>query len=174
MAKEDKGIVEIEKDSGKSEGSKSPSSFSSNYELTPAEKKKTNIIETCVSFGVASVLFITVALIEVFSLGLVWSAYQDRMRILCDSFFVSGVLGVATWVLMLISREGGFDMITYGVKKFFLWTFTSKKHAKESLPTTFYDYVMEKKGKKHHSFFPTLLVFGLFLALSFVFMFLAI
>jgi len=164
----DKKAVEPEK------AYKSGSSLSEHFEPSPKEKKKIIIIEVIVSFLIVSAMFAAVALTEIYSLKLNWSDYSERMRILCDSFFVSGIMGILSWLLILVARQGGFDMIVYGVRKAFLWTFSSKKHAREALPATFYDYVMEKKGKKYNSLFPMFIVFGTFLAISIVFMFLAL
>jgi len=171
--KDDNSLNKEEKSPVEKEEKNSKPVLSEAMEVSSGDKRKNTIIELIVAFVIACIMFVAVALIETYSLGIEWKFYEQRMRLLCDSFFVSGVMGVLSWLLMLISNEGGFDIFVYGFKKYFVWTFTSKKHAKEAVPQTFYDYTMEKKGKKHHSFFPSLIVFSVFLLISFVFLILA-
>ena len=65
-------------------------------------------------------------------------------HILCDAFFVPGVLLLCSGLLVFSSNEGTFDMIIYGCNSF--WDLFRKK-SKKKYPT-FYDYRESKAGKK--------------------------
>ena len=84
-------------------------------------------------------------------------------HILCDAFFVVGVVTTSAGLLVFSSNEGTFDMLVYGVKTFMdLFRKTSLRKY-----DTFYDYRMSKADQKIK--FGFLLICGaVFLALSFV------
>ncbi len=85
-------------------------------------------------------------------------------HILCDSFFVSGVLITGVGLLIFSTNEGTFDMIVYGTKSF-LGMFKKNLKPKHA---TFYDYRVANAEKKLS--FGYLVISGLlFLAISFVF-----
>ena len=84
-------------------------------------------------------------------------------HILCDAFFVVGVVTTSAGLLVFSSNEGTFDMLVYGVKTFMdLFRKTSLRKY-----DTFYDYRMSKADQKIK--FGFLVICGaVFLALSFV------
>ena len=87
-------------------------------------------------------------------------------HILCDAFFVVGVVITSVGLLIFSSNEGTFDMLVYGVSSFFdlFRKVSAKKYA------TFYDYRESRADKKIR--FGFLLVCGLvFLAVAFIMFF---
>ena len=86
-------------------------------------------------------------------------------HILSDSFIVPGVLLSGFGLLIFVSNEGAFDILTYGVRSF-LGFF--KKNPKREYET-FYDYKVSRASKKLR--FGTVLVCGLFFLLIAVIMY---
>lgn len=87
----------------------------------------------------------------------------DVFHILCDSFFVVGVVVTSFGLLIFSSNEGTFDMLLYGTKLFFGMF---RKDATKKYDS-FYDYRQERE--KHKFSFGFLVLCGLiFLAISFV------
>lgn len=84
-------------------------------------------------------------------------------HILCDAFFVVGVVMSGMGLLIFTSNEGTFDMMIYGVRSFFD---LFRKNASKKYPT-FYDYRTSREDKKLK--FGFLLICGVFfLAVSMV------
>lgn len=84
-------------------------------------------------------------------------------HILCDGFFVVGVVVTSAGLLVFSSNEGTFDMLVYGVNTF-LDLFRRQSARKYE---TFYDYRSARSDKKIR--FGFLLLCGLFfLAVSMV------
>ena len=90
----------------------------------------------------------------------------EVMHILCDSFFVPGVVILGFGLLVVASNGGTFDMLVYGTKKFFN---LFRKNPTKQLEETFYDYRMAKSENKGE--FAHLIVVGLlFIAISIIFL----
>ena len=86
---------------------------------------------------------------------------KDVYHILCDAFFVVGVLIECVGLLIFSSNEGTFDIIVYGVSSF-VDMFKKRPNRKYE---TFYDYRVARQDKKIK--FAYLLIVGLvFLAVS--------
>ena len=82
-------------------------------------------------------------------------------HILCDSFFVVGVLIAAVGALIFVSNEGAFDPLVYGLRSFFD---IFKKREKRKTQT-YYDFRMARA--EHKFSFGFILIVGLiFLAIS--------
>ena len=82
-------------------------------------------------------------------------------HILCDAFFVIGVVMTGMGALIFTSNEGSFDMMIYGVRSFFD---LFRKNPSKKYPT-FYDYRTSREEKKLK--FGFMLICGLFfIALS--------
>ena len=87
-------------------------------------------------------------------------------HILCDAFFVVGVVITGVGLLVFSSNEGTFDMLVYGVSSFFD---LFRKVSKKKYPT-FYDYRVSRQGKKIR--FGFMLLCGIFfLVIAFVMFF---
>ena len=92
---------------------------------------------------------------------------KDVYHILCDAFFVVGVLIECVGLLIFSSNEGTFDIIVYGVSSF-VDMFKKQPNRKYE---TFYDYRVARQDKKIK--FAYLLIVGLvFLAVSGVMLYL--
>ena len=143
-------------------------------EISKTESKATlkeNIVSACVAFVICAAICILVALLDVYVKELSFSV--ETARILGDGFFVSGVLGVLFWLLILVSQLGAFDMMVYGCRKLFNYLF--KKNPEDStLPHTYYDYVMIKRGKKPKRFYFFLIVAAVYLAIGMICSFVAV
>ena len=82
-------------------------------------------------------------------------------HILCDSFFVVGILISAVGSLIFVSNEGAFDPLVYGVRSFFN-IFRKRENRKTQ---TYYDFRMARA--EHKFSFGFILIVGLiFLAVS--------
>lgn len=119
-----------------------------NYEDISFDKKKKIrdiLLEVIISLLICSVFSLSVGLIEVYGNSLDYQA--NKLRIYGDSFFVSGITTTLFYCLVLLSNAGAFDMLVYGVRKFFNYIFR-RKLDESKLPKTYYDYVILKRGKK--------------------------
>ena len=92
---------------------------------------------------------------------------KDVYHILCDAFFVVGIVIECIGLLIFSSNEGTFDIIVYGVSSF-VDMFKKQPNRKYE---TFYDYRADRQDKKIK--FGYLLIVGLvFLAVSGVMLYL--
>ena len=95
------------------------------------------------------------------------TAPKDVYHILCDAFFVVGIVIECIGLLIFSSNEGTFDIIVYGVSSF-VDMFKKQPNRKYE---TFYDYRAARQDKKIK--FAFLLIVGLiFLAASGVMLYL--
>lgn len=81
---------------------------------------------------------------------------SDVYRILSDSFFVSGVLLTGAGLLVFVSNNGIFDMLSYGITTFFV---ARKKDVKDRKYKDYYEYKQSKSERKRS--FAYLLIVGL-------------
>ena len=72
------------------------------------------------------------------------SQLVDIYHVLCDAFFVVGVVITGFGLLVFVNNEGAFDMMVYGVQSF-VDLFRKQSQKKY---VTFYDYRMSREGKK--------------------------
>ena len=113
-----------------------------------------------ITFGIG---FLTAGIIA-YSKGIFsQTAPVDVFHILCDSFFVVGVVITSAGLLVFSSNEGTFDMLVYGVKSF-VSMFRQKSVKKYD---TFYDY-RESRADKKFSFGFMLLCGLVFIAISMI------
>lgn len=103
-----------------------------------------------------SVGFLGVLLIVWFKDIFSKTAPVDIFHILCDAFFVVGVVMTGSGLLIFSSNEGTFDAIVFGVGSFF--SMFRKNHIRKH--QTLYDYRADKAEKKIRMGF--LLLCGLF------------
>ncbi|MBQ8292866.1 MAG: DUF3899 domain-containing protein [Bacilli bacterium] len=87
------------------------------------------------------------------------STEQEVFHVLCDAFFIVGVVITGIGLLIICSNEGAFDMIVYGTTMFINW-FRRKNERKYE---TYYDYVVAKSEKK--TGFSSFLISGIFFLL---------
>lgn len=89
----------------------------------------------------------------------------DVFHILCDAFFVPGMLIFGFGLLVVASNGGTFDMLTYGVMRFFTF-FKKDLSAKYK---TFYDYRKAQQDSPRKFMF-LILVGIFFIAISVIFL----
>ena len=70
----------------------------------------------------------------------------ERWKLISDALFVPGVLLLGVGILIWISHEGEFDMLSFGVRKAF-GIFRSQE-VRDREPRTFYDYKESRKGRE--------------------------
>ncbi|MDE7264328.1 MAG: DUF3899 domain-containing protein [Anaeroplasmataceae bacterium] len=91
---------------------------------------------------------------------------KEVFKVLTDSFFASGVILFCFGLLILSYNEGTFDMVMFGVKRFFG---LFRKDLSKLKDETFYDYRCAKHEYKKG--FGYLLIVGLvFIAFSLLFL----
>ena len=89
----------------------------------------------------------------------------ETMQILCDSFFITGVLLTGSGLLVVSSNLGTFDMLVYGMTSFIDY-FRKKSERKYE---TFYDYRVSRE--KNKGSFAYLLIVGVcFIIVSLIFL----
>ena len=118
---------------------------------TQQKTKRGYLIGLAISFIVASVIFGLVLVIEFF--GLKWTMKNDGYLIMINASTISGIMMLLFWVLVLLTNEGAFDLITYSVKLVWYTTF-HKSLRKVKLAKNYAEYREEKRsqGKSHTSF----------------------
>ena len=123
-------------------------------------KKYLNYI---ITFGIGLMVSLTIMLSKnVFK----QASTSEVMHILCDSFFVPGVVLLGFGLLVVASNGGTFDMLIYGTKKFFNMF---RKNPTKRLQETFYDYRTAKSENKM-SFLHLIVVGLVFIAISIIFL----
>ncbi len=90
---------------------------------------------------------------------------KEVIKILCDSFFVSGTLLTCVGLLIVASNLGAFEMIVYGMTSFidFFRKRSERKYA------TFYDY-HEARANNKTSFWYMLIIGLALIGVSLIFL----
>lgn len=88
-------------------------------------------------------------------------------HILCDSFFVSGVLIAGYGLLVVASNGGTFDMFIYGVSKFFNMF---RKDMNKEKHKSFYEYRLAKAEKPKNEFWYLVIIGMIFILISLLFL----
>lgn len=90
---------------------------------------------------------------------------EKIMHILCDSFFITGVLLTGSGLLVVVSNLGAFEIIVYGMTSFIDY-FRKRPERKYE---TFYDYHISRE--KNKASFAFLLIIGIaFIGMSLIFL----
>lgn len=85
-----------------------------------------------------ALFFITASILGLFSA----TGYDKIIMIICDSFFIPGVILAGFGLLVVIANEGTFDMIFYGFKNLVMFLpIRMRKEKRER----YYEYVERKK-----------------------------
>ena len=122
--------------------------------LTTREKILSILKYSLISLITSIICGVIVGLLDVYSKGVSFTEYT--IRVFADAFTVSGILNMLFFLLVILAREGAFDMIVYSTKRFFIFIF--KKNPEESsLPRTYFDYVVQKRGDKKRNHFEYLI-----------------
>ena len=116
--------------------------------------KRRNILRYVISISVGA----AIALLVMSSKGIFASAdVKDTMRILSDSFFVSGVCLSSVGAILFVSNGGLFDIFGFSMRMLFG---ALKRNVRERKYKDFYEYREAKKEKKRSVAY--LLIVGLF------------
>lgn len=91
---------------------------------------------------------------------------KDLIRDLCDAFTVPGAVMLCFGILVFATNGGTFDMLAFGVRKFFD---LFRKDLTKVKYRTFYDYRQAQKEKKR-SFLNFVVVGAAFLLVGIVFL----
>lgn len=97
-------------------------------------------------------------------------SHNETFRIygaLCDGFFLSGIFAFSIGALVFVHNHGVFDILVYGIARFFS---LFKKDPKKVKYETFYDYSVAKAEKPKSDFAFLLIVGGVFILISLVFL----
>jgi hypothetical protein len=121
-----------------------------------------NIKKYLITLGVGLIMSFAFALIK----GLQnQTEIVKVMHILCDSFFITGVLLTGSGLLVVLSNLGAFEMLVYGMTSFIDY-FRKKPERKYE---TFYDYHVSRE--KNKASFAFLLNIGIvFIGISLIFL----
>lgn len=111
-----------------------------------ANKKfdKSFLIGFIVCFVINVLIALIIGLIQIYVLN---RSLQDNcLLILTDSFTMSGLLMCLYYLIVFVSDEGAFDIISYSVQ--LVWNVTFHKNVRETnLPSTFAEYKQMKRAK---------------------------
>ena len=99
--------------------------------------------------------------------GFAASEWPDIAAALCDACFVPAALFISLGLLLFVSNDGLFDIMSFGVQKVLRLVQSAEKQA--AFPKTFYDYRVLRQGKKAGFGF-LLLAGAVYLALAAVFL----
>ena len=108
----------------------------------------------------------TVVLVLLASRGSFVKSGKDLIRDLCDAFTVPGAVMLCFGILVFATNGGTFDMLAFGVRKFFD---LFRKDLTKVKYRTFYDYRQAQKEKKR-SFLNFVVVGAAFLLVGIVFL----
>ena len=91
---------------------------------------------------------------------------QYRMQQWSDSFSIVGILGICFGLLVMVSNGGAFDMLAYGMRRFFA---LFRKDPLDRKYGGYYEYTQAKRAKKR-SFWYLVIVGGGYLLVGVIFL----
>lgn len=95
---------------------------------------------------ITSVIGLGVAAWVIFGKGILSKTELSEIyHILCDGFFVPGIILLGFGLLVIASNGGTFDMIVFGTRKFFD---LFRRNPSTKLTSTFYEYRKAKSEAK--------------------------
>lgn len=125
---------------------------------------KKKILEYSITFFICALLsFILLVVKGVFENP----ETKALMHYFVDSFFVSGILCLAFGLLVLASNGGAFDLIIYGVTRFFS---LFKRDPTKVKYKTYYDYHIARAERKKTEFLFLIIVGSIYVIASMVFL----
>jgi len=128
-------------------------------------KEKKGFVRYAITTSVGFLItFLVLLAKDVFSLNV----DKDIFHALTDAFFVAGILITGYGLLIISNNEGTFDMIAYGVTRFFD---LFRRDIMKVKHKNFYEYHKAKREKKQS--FGYLLIVGIaFIVISLIFLWL--
>lgn len=125
---------------------------------------KKQILEYSITSGVCLVLAFVICLIR----GIFQQTELFRVfMIICDGFFIVGLLTLCMGLLFFVNNNGAFDMLIYGVGRFFS---LFKKNHKEVKYATYYDYHLARMERPKADFVYFLVIGGAMIVISLIFL----
>ena len=95
--------------------------------------------------------------------GFHYESTKETMKDLCDAFSIPGFLMMGLGILIFISNDGGFSMLSYGVKRIFA------VFKKDPRMETFYEY-KKKRLEKPAPYKHLLIAGGMFFLIGMLFL----
>lgn len=105
-----------------------------------------NMKTKLLKYGISAAVGVALALIIMIAKGaFTEDSTVQLMSILCDSFFVPGVVLTCAGLLVFVSNGGVFDMLAYA---FILIGYTFKRDISKRKYHSYYEYKESKKDRK--------------------------
>ncbi|HHT66697.1 MAG TPA: DUF3899 domain-containing protein [Erysipelotrichaceae bacterium] len=139
-------------------------------------KIKKTILQYCITTGACLIVGFVIAVL--YGLFTPWEALKESRPInidseltkvffiLTNSAFIVGVLTASFGLLILAANGGAFEMIVYGIRRFFS---LFQKDVNKIKFKTFYDYHIYNQGKPKQPFLFLVVVGLVFIGLSMIF-----
>ena len=93
-------------------------------------------------------------------------ASVDKYRLMTDAFSIPGIIFIMVGALVLVSTQGFFDMISFGLGRFARALVPFSKRSDE----TYYDYKKRKSEERFSGYSFLFVVGGVFLLVAGIFM----
>ena len=137
--------------------------------MTEPNEKRTKIVKLIIKYAVCFLIegIMVWIVAENYSLA---TAESDllRYRILADAFTVPGVAFLMLGLLVWVSTTGFFDGLSYALRRFGrIFTFQG---ASDATMKKYYDYKMERAGKRYSGYSCILISGAVFFAIALVFL----
>ena len=140
---------------------------------------KKRVLEYSIAFVIGALLTFLIAIpLGLFAdLQTMVEKYHDNYTnevakafyILCNSSFIVGILTMCIGGIIFIDNGGFFDIIVYGMYRFFT-LFNFRKHPNQVKYPTFYDYHLAQQEKPDTDFLFLIIIGAFDVALSMLFM----
>lgn len=129
--------------------------------------RKTYWISFAITFAFAIAMAIGGYFIILSSFNLNWD--DNKWRLLTDAATFPGVFLILVYLLVKLSNGGAFDAISYSLQLVF-YTVFFRSLRETKLPRSYTEYRLLKQGKKRAGFSYLLIVGGIFLLITVVFL----
>ena len=129
-----------------------------------------SIITTVIKYAVTLLIGGVIAIVTIMAYGFSEAeTIVQKHTILANAFTIPGVVLLMVGILMLLSRDGLFDMLTFGLGRLGKALVPFSKKTDES----FYDYKVRKSEQRLNGFSCVFVAGAVFLALGILFTVLA-
>ncbi len=110
-----------------------------------SKKLKTNLIK----YGLTSIISLLVTYYYVSNKGFHMGTLADKYKYLSDGFAIPGLLLTCSGLLLIISNEGAFDGISWGLRFAIKTLIPFGRHKKQE---SYGDFVEKRRGQKVKGF----------------------
>ena len=122
--------------------------------------------KTLLEYGITTLVGLLITFLLLWSKGIFTETdLKEVYKYWVDSLFTSGVLISCAGAIVVVSDGGAFDMLVYGMYRFFS-IFRSKPN--DVKYKTFYDYRVARSDKEKHGFWYLVIVGAIFIIASLV------